>query len=170
MNDLPRVGKAIKELKKSRLSSRIKEELRVYETYYTFLSGGQARMGTFLNDTPKFSLDKKGMNINRVILRILILLARNDRPGIIDHAESLELYAYRYLTKDPTTRRSQLFLRLLFLTVRHSFDWPIIAKQTAKTFTELQQTPRHLSTIDIEVVPYEVLWGRVQRILKESGN
>lgn len=98
------------------------------------------------------------MNINILILQVL-LLKRGDRAGIIERAESLRMYAYRHLSKDSTTRCSQLFLRLLFLTVRHSFDWVVIKRQTAKTYQELLDTPRHLSTIDIEVVPYEVLWG-----------
>lgn len=165
LHDLQLVAQAIQELKKSKLSSRIREELRIYETYLAFLSDQAVRMSTFLNDTPKFSMDKKGMNINRVALQILILLQKNDRAGIIDRVEALEMYAYRHLKKDPTTRRSQIFMRLLFLSVRHSFDWGVIEKQTAKTFAELKQTPRHLSTIDIEVVPYEVLWGKVRELL-----
>ena len=164
-NDLELSSAAIKEIKKSKLSSRIKEEIRIYETYQHFLNEEKLRLGTFLNDTPKFSLDKKGMNINRVILRMLILLSRDDRPGIIDRVEALEMYAYRYLKKDPTVKRSQLFLRLLFLVVRYSFDWEDIEKHTAKTLDQLKKTPRHLSTIDVEVVPYETLWSKVQSIL-----
>ncbi len=170
LNDLVACTNSITTIKKSKLSARIREEIRIYETYLSFLSGQETRLSTFLNDTPKFSLDKKGMNINRIILQILIPLQKNDRSKIIDRAEALELYAYRHLTKDPTTRRSQLFLRLLFLTVRHSFDWEVIERQTAKTLAELKQTPRHLSTIDIEVVPYEVLWGKVQELLVGNGS
>ncbi len=41
--------------------------------------------------------------------------------------EEIRVYeTYRYLKKDETTRRSQVFMRLLFLIVRHSFDWPNI--------------------------------------------
>ena len=96
---------------------------------------------------------------------MLILLSRDDRSAIIDQAEALELYAYRYLKNDPTVKRSQLFLRLLFLVVRYSFDWEDIEKHTAKTLDQLKKTPRHLSTIDVEVVPYETLWSKVQSIL-----
>ncbi|MEZ5045284.1 MAG: hypothetical protein R2828_35645 [Saprospiraceae bacterium] len=164
-NDFNQSASAIKEIKKSKLASRIREEVRIYETYHSFFSGEPIRMTTFLNDTPKFSLDKKGMNINRVVLQVLVLLSKNDRAGIIDRAESLEKYAYRYLTKDETVKRSQIFFRLLFLMVKSAFDPKEIEKRTAKTFLELQQTPRHLSTIDIEVLPYELLWERVKQIL-----
>lgn len=165
IHDLALAQSAIQEIKRSKLAKSIQEEIRIYETYRSFLAGDPIRMSTFLNDTPTFSMDKKGMNINRLILQILILLSKNDRSSIIDRAEALEKYAYRYLKKDETTRRSQIFMRLLFLTVRHSFDWPTIQKQTAKTYAQLLATPRHLSTIDIEVVPYEVLWGRVGEVL-----
>ncbi len=165
MDDLEKSQAAIKEIKRSKLAKGVQEEIRIYETYLAFLSGQPIRMNTFLNDTPRYYADKKGMNINRLILQVLILLSKNNRAKIIDRAEALEKYAYRYLKHDETTRRSQIFMRLLFLTVRHSFDWPTIQKQTAKTYAELLATPRHLSTIDIEVVPYEVLWGKVGEII-----
>ena len=169
LNQFDISAEALRIIKKSPLAKNIRDEIRVYETYLAFLQERPIRMSTFLNDTPGFSADKKGMNINRLILQILILLSKNDRAKIIDRAEALNKYAYRYLVHDETTRRSQLFMRLLFLTVRHSFDWPTIQKQTAKTYAELQSTPRHLSTIDIEVVPYEVLWGKGGGVLGGGG-
>ena len=169
-NDLPKVEAAIQSIKGSKAHKIITEETLIYETYLFFLAGsGHINLGTFLNETIHYAQDKKGMNINILILQVLLLLKRGDRAGIIERAEALRMYAYRYLSKDPTTRRSQIFLRLLFLTVRHSFDWGVIEKQTAKTYAELLATPRHLSTIDIEVVPYEVLWGRVRETLDVSS-
>lgn len=105
------------------------------------------------------------MIINIRILQILIYLLRSDFDKIIDARKALEDYGYRYLQEDATTRRSQLFLRLLFQLVRHSFEWEAIQQHTQKLLAELKATPRHLSTIDIEVVPYEVLWGKVGEIL-----
>lgn len=165
--DLAKVAAGIQRIRKSKAHKIVEEEIRIYDTYLFFLSGsGKINIGTFLNETIHYSQDKKGMNINILILQVLVLLKRGDRSGIIERAEALRMYAYRHLSKDDTTRRSEIFLRLLFLTVRHSFDWPIIEKQTAKTLAQLQATPRQLSTIDIEVVPYEVLWGKVREILK----
>lgn len=165
-DDLAKVATGIQHIRKSKAHQIVEEELRIYDTYLFFLSGsGKLNIGTFLNETIHYSQDKKGMNINILILQVLLLLKRGDRGGIIERAEALRMYAYRHLSKDDTTRRSEIFLRLLFLTVRHSFDWPIIEQQTAKTLAELQATPRQLSTIDIEVVPYEVLWGRVRELL-----
>ncbi len=170
-NNLDQVTEGIKQIRKSKAHRIIAEELKIYQTYLFFLQGsGNINIGTFLNETVHYSQDKKGMNINILILQVLLLLKRGNRSGIIERAEALRMYAYRYLSKDPTTRRSEIFLRLLFLTVRHSFDWGVIEKQTAKTLAELKQTPRHLSTIDIEVVPYEVLWGGVKEILSVNSN
>lgn len=159
--ELRQAEEAIAEIKKSRLSSRIREEIRIYETYVKFLQGEKLRLGTFLNSTPKYSLDKKGMNINRVILRNLILISRNDRAAIIDQSEALEQYAYRYLKNDKTLRRPELFIRLLFLIVRHSFDKKEVEKHAIKTLKTLSETPMHISTIDIEIVPYQVLWQKI---------
>ncbi len=164
--DLQQVRSAMAIIRKGRLHRLIKEEFTIYEAYLAFLEGNQDyKLGKFLNQTIQFSADKKGMNINIRILQILIYLLRSDFNQIIDARKALEDYGYRYLKGDATTRRSQLFLRLLFLMVRHSFDWSLIQEHTAELFADLLATPRHLSTIDIEVVPYEVLWRRVGEVL-----
>lgn len=165
-NDLDAVRNGIDLIKKSKVYKIIIEEIRIYETYLFFLNdAGQINIGKFLNETLHYAHDKKGMNINILILQVLILLKKGKKGEIIERAEALQMYAYRYLNKDETVKRSQIFFRLLFLMVKSAFDPKEIEKRTAKTFLELQQTPRHLSTIDIEVLPYELLWERVKQIL-----
>lgn len=110
---------------------------------------------------PTFSADKKGMNINILILQMLIYLRRNDRAAIIDRIEALRTYAYRYLKKDSTTRRSELFFRMLYLLTKSAFDVEEVERRSPGIFRQLQATPRHIAAVDIEVVGYEGLWGLV---------
>ncbi|NET33761.1 MAG: hypothetical protein F6K19_17355 [Cyanothece sp. SIO1E1] len=160
------VRSAMGAIRRSRLHRLIKEEFTIYEAYLAFLEDQQDyKLGKFLNQTIQFSADKKGMNINIRILQILIYLLRSDFDKIIDARKALEDYAYRYLKDDMTTRRSQLFFLLLFQLVRHSFDWSATKAYTQELLAELKTTPRHLSTIDIEVVPYEMLWEKVGEVL-----
>lgn len=142
----------------------IKEEVRIYEAYLALLHEEvDIKLGKFLNETPHYSADKKGMNINILIVQTLTFLKRNDRSAIIDRMEALQAYAYRYLAKDPTTRRSEIFFRMLFLLAKSAFDFAEVEQRSPGITAELQQTPRHISAVDIEVVPYEVLWEQVEQ-------
>lgn len=157
-NDLALAAASINILKDSKHHQLIGEEIRIYETYLALLTGEQPALGRFLNETIHFSTDKKGMNINILILQVLIFLRRDDRPAIIERLEALQMYAYRYLANDPVTRRSELFFRLLFLLARSIFDPDEARDRSPDLLQELRDTPRHISAIDIEVVPYEGLW------------
>ncbi|PHN02857.1 hypothetical protein [Flavilitoribacter nigricans] len=156
-------GEGITAIYDSKLYRIVEEELRIYETYRAILSDSDAiKLGKFLNETPHYSADKKGMNINILVLQFLVFLRRNDRSAIIDRMEALQAYAYRYLAKDPTTRRSELFFRMLFLLAKSAFDLEEVERRSPGITAELHNTPRQISAIDIEVVPYEILWEKVK--------
>lgn len=154
---------AIDAIYESKFNYLVQEELKIYETYLALLyKEGDIKLGKFLNETPHYSADKKGMNINILIVQILVFLRRNDRSAIIDRMEALQAYAYRYLAKDPTTRRSEIFFRMLFLLAKSAFELEEVERRSPGITTELTKTARYISTVDIEVVPYEILWEKVK--------
>ncbi len=154
---------AVEALHASKRHRMVKEEIKIYETYLALLyEEGTIKLGKFLNETPHYSADKKGMNINILIVQFLVFLKRNDRSAIIDRMEALQAYAYRYLAKDPTTRRSEIFFRMLFLLAKSAFDFEEVELRSPGITGELRQTPRYISAVDIEVVPYEILWEKVE--------
>ena len=57
------------------------------------------KLGKFLNTTPVFSKDKRGINVSILLMHIAFLLQRKDYNAIIDRVDSLNQYAYRYLRK-----------------------------------------------------------------------
>ncbi|MEZ4991542.1 MAG: hypothetical protein R2824_14075 [Saprospiraceae bacterium] len=160
--DFQLVKQSLNIVKQSKKSNYIKEEIRIYQIYVNLMEDVEEyKLGRFLNEVPHFAADKKGMNINIIILQILILLKRNDRPKIIDRMEALQAYAYRYLARDQTTRRSELFFRMLFLLAKSAFEVAEVERRSPGITEELHNTPRHISAIDIEIVPYELLWNKV---------
>lgn len=161
--DLALVNNSLAVMKKNKLQGRVAEEAVIYQLYLDILEGQEElKLGRFLNEVPTYAADKKGMNINILILQLLIFLQRNDRPAIIDRMEAVQAYAYRYLAKDPAMRRSELFFRMLFLLAKSTFELAGVERRSPGIIRELKETPRHISAIDIEIVPYELLWEKVQ--------
>lgn len=158
LQDLPLARRSIQAIRASKHHHLIREEVTIYDTYLALLEGELPKLGKFLNETIHFSTDKKGMNINILILQVLIFLRRGDRPAIIEKLEALQAYAYRHLARDPATRRSELFFRLLFQLVRSGFDPEAVEQRVPGLLQELKGTPRHISGIDVEVVDYGWLW------------
>lgn len=169
LHDLEMVQQAITLLRSSRTAFAAKrEEVRVYEGYLSFFKDEELsrfKVGKFMNEMPIYGADKKGMNINILIIQILILLRRRKLGPIIDRMEALRSYAYRHLKNDPATRRSDLFIQLLLLLSRYAFDSKLVREISGPLLTELSQEPRQLQTIDIEIVPYELLWEEILKAL-----
>ncbi|MCB0629494.1 MAG: hypothetical protein R2824_22505 [Saprospiraceae bacterium] len=160
------VHSALSALRQSRLHHRIEEETQIYQLYLDFLEGKKDyQLGRFMNEVPHYTADKKGMNINVLILQYLISIQRGDRPAIIDRMEALQAYAYRHLKGDPMCRRSELFFRLLYLLARSAFEVPEVERRSPGLFLQLRETSRQIAAIDIEVVPYEELWERVKSLV-----
>ncbi len=57
------------------------------------------KLGKFLNTTPLYSKDKRGINVSILLMHIVFLLQRKDFNAIIDRTDSLNQYAYRYLRR-----------------------------------------------------------------------
>ncbi len=161
--DLALTQKAVRSLKKAKIKAA-KEELRILEAYLHILSDAQYpfKVGKFLNETPIYSADKKGMNTNIWIIQILMLLKNRKLSPIIDRMESLRSYAYRHLKKDPANRRTDLFIQLLLLLPKYSFDLRVIDEKAGELLQELEASPLFISAIRTELVPYGVLWGKVR--------
>lgn len=161
LNDLDLVRAATEAIRATKHYRLMAEELRIFETYLAILSGEQPKLGKFPNETIQFSADKKGMNVNILILQCLIFISRGDRPAIVQRQEALQQYAYRYLYGDPAMRRSELFFRLLLVLAKSGFDRDIVNQRSPQLLEELQRTPRHIGAIDVEVVAYEWLWEKI---------
>ena len=129
----------------------------------------QFRVGKFLNEVPTYSKDKRGMNINVLIIQILFLLQKKDYGAIIDRMEALEAYCYRHLRQDDTFR-SNCFLKMLLLLPKASFQQERVVHRARKYLKMLETNPLEVSNqvSEIEIIPYDMLWEFVVESLDDK--
>lgn len=161
--------------KMTKQPAHVQESWKIYEAYVHLPiraglvsqeTGKPFKPGKFLNETPEFSKDKRGRNVPILIARILYLLADQKRDAVIDCVEALDKYNRRYL-KSGDTFRSHCFIKMLLQIPAASFHPAAVARKTEKLLLLLQSSPLQLSNQahEIEIIPYEVLWDMVTRII-----
>lgn len=119
----------------------------------------------FATRLPEFSKDKAGYNAAIVIIQTMWLYELGKTGDIIDRADGLRMYNYRYLQKEKG-KRAFLFIKMLLAATAVSFDPDRVAKKTESTYRELQST-RSNTVYEWEIIPYETLWERVLTLLPE---
>ena len=117
------------------------------------------RINKFLNEVPTYSKDKYGTNITILILHVLFLLLDGRYGEIIDRMESLKTYTHRYLRKDHTFR-SNCFIKMLLQLPAASFHKEGVIRKAKKYKDKLESVPLEKAnqSVEIEIVPYEMLW------------
>ncbi len=167
---------ALQEIRKYKLrQGTLREQLLIAEAYVVFFQRAgmiespalRFRMSRFLNEVPTFSKDKRGMNINILILQILFLLLNQQYNRIIDRMEALAMYSHRYLRRDEHFR-SNCFIKLLLLLPKSHFNNRRLAPRAAPLLEKLHTVPV-LADYDVEIVPYPKLWEIVTGLLGREG-
>lgn len=127
------------------------------------------RISKFVNEVPLFSKDKRGTNISIIIIQILFLLHQQEYGRIIDRMESLKTYNQRYLRRDDTFR-SNCFIRMLLTLPECSFHKTAVLRKAQKYWEKLQEVPLDVAkqSAEIEIIPYETLWGFVLEALDKK--
>lgn len=120
------------------------------------------KVSKFLNEVPTYSKDKRGANISILILEILFLLHQKKFNEIIDKVESLNMYVHRYLKRDDTFR-SNCFIKMLLQLPAANFHRAALTRKAQKYWDLMQSMPLSKASqgVEIEIVPYEVLWEYV---------
>ena len=124
------------------------------------------RIARFLNTVPKFSLDKKGLNIPILILQVLFFIQQKKYGEVSDRTEALNAYCYRYLRKDDTFR-SNCFIKMLMVLPKAHFHKARVIRQADKYYQQLLKSNeiRNTKSSEIEPIPYEALWQLVWGML-----
>jgi hypothetical protein len=133
------------------------EKLEVTKGNTTF---SKFRLGRFINETPIFSKDKRGMNIAILIIQTLFLIEQNKYNTAIDKLESLEKYCARYLHQEETLR-SYYFLKMLLSFPKGAFHRVAVERKAKSFINKLKDIPLENAnqTYKIEILPYEKLWA-----------
>ncbi|MGB4849755.1 MAG: hypothetical protein WBP41_17650 [Saprospiraceae bacterium] len=124
------------------------------------------KLARYLNATPVFSKDKRGINVSILLMHIAFLLQRKDYNGIIDRIDSLNQYAYRYLRKDDSFR-SNCMIKMVVQMTKADFHPARTERYTNDLFKQLVQVKLSGSgeNIETEIIPFEVLWEIMKRSL-----
>ena len=139
-----------------------------YLYYAGHLSTGQRfRLGKYINETLLSQTDKLGSNINILIARLLVYLAR-DRGSFIDAVESVQSYAYRHL-RGKDTQRAKRFLKILCLLPRANFNTIALERLANRHIQFLKENPVYIrENFTIEVIPFDVLLQIILKQLKQK--
>ncbi len=154
------------------MPNNLKEMWQIFEAYLHYLVDhnlvvpeegdnrfNKFRLGKFLNNTPIFSRDKRGMNIPILIIQILFMINQQKYSAAIDKIDAIEKYCSRYLTKNDTFRSNCLIKMLLQIPIC-SFHRIAVERKTGKYLDKLKKVPLEVAkqTHEIEIIPYENLW------------
>lgn len=155
----------------SYMPSSLLEVWKIFGAYLSYLADlgrvelpaedklNKFRLGRFLNSTPIFSKDKRGMNIAILTIQILFLVSQEQYDKAIDKLEAIDKYCSRYLFQDETIR-SYYFIRMMMCMVQGNFHKVAVERKVAPYLRKLQAVPLEEAnqTYKIEVIPYEQLW------------
>ena len=163
------------------LSAAAAEVWKIYEAYLYYLSSNEElvlpdedqtlskfRIYRFLNDTPIFSKDKKGMYIPILIIQILITLKEKKYNQAQENFENIDRFCSRYLRQGETFR-SNCFIKMLLSIPACNFHREAVMRKTAKLKKRLESDSNKFIRAEIEIIPYEKLWDYVLESLSNKA-
>jgi hypothetical protein len=115
------------------------------------------RAASFMNKVHTSAQNKKGENIQILVLQALFSIIRKKYDDAIDKTASLEAYCNRYL-KDDENLRNNCFFKLLLITIKANFNRRIAERKGEATFQRLQVATDRSKLNNTELIPYEKLW------------
>lgn len=127
------------------------------------------RLGRFLNEAVIYTKDKTGLNIAIIIFQICYLVAKGQPGDVIDKAEAIEKYCSRHLNEEHTFRSFYFIRALLALAAAGSLDEH--KRQKAQDYKDqalLAEDAAASQAFQIEVIPYEDLWGMMANALNST--
>lgn len=156
----------------------IREAWKIYEAYTHLLirvrrvdrlPARRFKPGKFLNEIPEFSKDKRGMNIPVLIAQIIFDILDKRYDASIERVEAIGKYASRYLKKQDNFR-SNCFLKMLQQVPEAAFHREAANRKAERYLAQLSEVPIEIANQphEIEIIPYEDLWGMVLDILPKT--
>ena len=123
------------------------------------------RIARFFNAVPDYARNKKGMNIQILIVQILHFAVQGRFGKITDRTEALERYCSRYLRNNEELRNN-CFFRIVMIASQCDFKYSAVKRSTAKIYEKMTgaQAIKDARLAQDELIPYEELY----EILLES--
>lgn len=128
------------------------------------------RLAKFRNNVQENAANKRGTNIQIIVVQAMFYILRNEQSKFIDRTEALSRYCTRYL-KDNENIRHNCFFKLLIEVVKGHFRLDtrrkrirmILERMTSKEAIEMSKNTNS------EIVPYEALWEILTEHLQKSS-
>lgn len=122
----------------------------------------------FLEQKPDFDKTLQGYNTATLIIQFLYLLKRGHIEALEKRIAYLQQYNSVHLDKRNNYRTS-IFIRLLTIIVEKEYNSEAVQEKGANYFKKLHTTqiPSDL-LLDMEIIPYEILWEGILGILKNE--
>jgi hypothetical protein len=167
--------KAVDNKRFKALPDNQRELWSIYEAYLHYLKAlgkfeaetedkrfNKFRLGKFLNDTPIYSQDKRGVNISILLLQLLFFIYRKQYDKAESCAYSLKQYNQRYLDRNQHFRSSCL-INMLAQIPKAGFHLQAAKRKAEKYYQQLIAVPVELSSQsnEVEILPYERIWQLV---------
>ena len=153
-----------------KISALDQERWQLYEAYVRIIHEAELAeyhqskthysINKFLNSLPRFSKDKRAMNIPLLIAQMSFLIIRRKYNAAAEKITALEKYSKRYLKKNDDTFRSNCFIKMLLEIPKQGFNKTAVERHAKKYFDKLINSEIELidQPFEIEIIPYERLW------------
>lgn len=160
----------------TQLSAEIEEYWRVLEAYLHLLvklnmlpeaQGDKRftkfRIGRFLNQTPIFSQDKRGVNVSILIIQITFLLVRQRYNDALNKIDAVEQYCRRHLFREDTLR-SYYFIKALLELPKNQLHREGVKRKAERYLVKMRTYPLEqasMAGVITEILPFDHLWNWV---------
>lgn len=120
------------------------------------------RINKFINDTPEYTADKKGKNIQLIIAQLLFYILDKNWDRIEEKIDALQQYGSRYLRRGELFR-SRVFIKMLSEIPRQLYHKQAIIRHTNKYKKRLAEVTANIDVggNTMEIIPYEDLWDLI---------
>ncbi|TXF90976.1 hypothetical protein FUA23_04020 [Neolewinella aurantiaca] len=125
------------------------------------------RTKKFINDVPSFGREKRGVNIQILVIQALYFIIMKKYDDMVERTDALNAYCKRYLKNDEN-RRNDAFFKLLLIVIKANFNRAKAIEKGKYTFGKLRDTTDWSSLNNTEIIPYEDLWMILLSHLEEK--
>lgn len=115
------------------------------------------RTAKFINNVPSFGREKRGVNIQILVIQALYFIVLSRYDAMMDRTDALNAYCKRYLKNDEN-RRNDAFFKLLLIVIKVNFNRQRAVEKGKYTFGKLKDTTDWSNLNNTEIIPYEDLW------------
>jgi hypothetical protein len=157
----------------NQLPEEITGRWQIYRAYLLFVNETKLLKwgfdaNEFVKTIPDYPKHLVGYNIAILVVQFLYLLREGMVNDVKARVKELEKYSSAHLDKRNNYRNS-VFIRMLAIVTEKEFNYELISEKSSNYLRKLQKAkiPFDLK-VELEVIPYEMVWAYIMDILKTN--